>query len=132
MKKDEAKVTIPDVETVEIKTGEANVKVNDLFKEEHVVAAMKSDIINISAEKRVKIIVHNQEGAMGTQPVFVALNGLGMYIPREVEVAIPESILAVLENATETRYYREVIDDVPKGPILSREVRRFPFSITGR
>ena len=128
----EAKTKTPDVEKVEIKKEEANIKVNDLFKEEPVVMAIKSQIVQLSSEKRVKIIVHNQEGAMGTQPVFVALNGFGLYIPREVEVAIPESILAVLENATETRYYREVIDDVPKGPILSREVRRFPFSITGR
>jgi acetyl-CoA carboxylase beta subunit len=118
-------------EEIKVVKAEANVKVNDLFEEPHVVVAQQASESDIRAQRKVKIIIHNQEGILGSMPVFVAVNGFGFHIPREVESAVPESIVKALENATETRYYREIIDDVPKGPMLSRDVRRFPFSIMG-
>jgi len=98
--------------------------------------AMDDSVIQKNQEKailqdddRVTIIVHNQEGAIGMQPVFVAVNGVGFSIPREKKVRVPKSIVHALENASETIYFKELDDDGrPHGPTLSREVRRFPFS----
>jgi len=98
----------------------------------HPVAAQRVLEDDIKAQSKYRIVIHNQEGATGTMPVFVAVNGLGMHIPREVEVTIPLAILKALENASETRYFRETMDDKAFGPMISREVRRFPFSILGK
>ena len=79
--------------------------------------------------KKVRIIMHNQEGILGNQPVFVSVNGMGYSIPRDVPVVIPVPILKALEDAVETKYYREESNGVFIGPMLERQVRRFPFSI---
>ena len=78
---------------------------------------------------KVKIILHNQDGPDGDKAKFVAVNGVGFSIPREVPVFVPQPIVVALENATETRYYREERDGQSFGPIITKEVRRFPFSI---
>jgi len=79
--------------------------------------------------KKVRVIMHNQEGSDGNQPVFVAVNGMGYSIPREVPVIIPEPVLKALEDAVETKYFREEKDGQFFGPIQERHVRRFPFSV---
>ena len=78
---------------------------------------------------KVKIIMHNQEGQSGDQPVFVAVNGMGYSIPRDVPVILPLPIVKALEDAVEVKYYREEQDGQHFGPIKERPVRRFPFSI---
>ena len=78
---------------------------------------------------KVRIVMHNQDS--DDKPVFVAVNGMGYSIPREIPVVIPRPILVALENAVETKYYREERDGKPFGPILERHIRRFPFSVTG-
>ena len=81
--------------------------------------------------RKVRIIMHNQEGNNGDQAVFVACNGMGYSIPRETPVIVPEPILKALEDAVETKYYREEQNGQFVGPMLERHVRRFPFSVLG-
>jgi hypothetical protein len=109
-----------------------------LFKEESTLDKEQETIIlnqllgsaeEIRNAKKVRIMMHNQEGALGNQPVFVSVNGMGYSIPRDVPVVIPVPILKALEDAVETKYYREEIGGVFVGPMLERQVRRFPFSI---
>lgn len=108
-------------------------EVNDAVEEDlHPVVSQRLMENDIRAQQKFKIIIHNQEGATGVMPVFVAVNGYGLHIPRETEVSIPYAILKALENASETRYFRESKDDRAFGPIISREVRRFPFTIIGK
>jgi hypothetical protein len=109
-----------------------------LFKEESTLDKEQETIIlnqllgsaeEIRNAKKVRIMMHNQEGALGNQPVFVSVNGMGYSIPRDVPVVIPVPILKALEDAVETKYYREESNGVFVGPMLERQVRRFPFSI---
>lgn len=86
----------------------------------------KTDI-EARGKKRIKIF--NSEGPIGSEPVFVAVNGRGYHIPRETVVEVPIPVISVLENAAETQYYREYKDGVAWGPILEKQVRRFNFAI---
>jgi hypothetical protein len=96
------------------------------------VELQRNDAQIIMGERRVKILIHNQDGPGGEQPVFVAVNGVGYHIPREVPSDVPESIISALNNATETRYYREELDGQFVGPMKSKEIRRFLFTVVGR
>lgn len=84
---------------------------------------------DVKSAKHIKILLHNQDGETGDQAVFVAAQGIGYSIPREKIVSVPEPILAALEDAVETKYYREEKDGQSFGPVLERTVRRFPFSV---
>lgn len=78
---------------------------------------------------KVRVIIHNQEGPSGDQPVFVSVNGMGYSIPREIPTLIPKPILEALQNAAEVKYYREQTGEQQFGPVMERYVNRFPFSI---
>lgn len=49
--------------------------------------------------KYFKVMLHEQEGSNNSSYVFLAANGLSLYIPRNMEVIIPESHVEVLKNA---------------------------------
>jgi hypothetical protein len=98
----------------------------------------------VAAEKKVKamyenafvgmarkiILIHGQEGPVGNKPVFVAVNGRGFSIPREIEVSIPVAVIAALDDAVETKYYRDLDEGGREvGPIKSRNIRRFNYSV---
>lgn len=76
-------------------------------------------------EKKVKIIIHEQEGIGGTQDVTVSVNENAYQIKRGHEVEVPESVVHVLENAVITAY--EPHPD-KKGEYIERHYRRFNFS----
>lgn len=50
-------------------------------------------------EKRVKVIIHEQEGHEGTKDVQLGVNGRVINIKRGYEVEIPEPYFKVLEDA---------------------------------
>lgn len=78
-----------------------------------------------SAEKKVKIIIHEQEGVGGTQDVTVSVNEKAYQIKRGHEVEVPESVVHVLENAVITAYEP---NPEKKGEYIERNYRRFNFS----
>jgi len=91
----------------------------DLTKPEVVIIPRKVK------EKRVRIIVSNQEGVEQTPFVKVQVNGDMFVLPREIEVAVPESVVEVLNNAVVTRLVKS------NGDWIEQKARRFPFTVLG-
>lgn len=54
--------------------------------------------------QKVRIKIHNSSGPGGTEPVWVAVNGRGMFIPRNKEVEISAPYVEVLQHAEERIY----------------------------
>lgn len=98
------------------------------FVEEHVTVTQQSIEAEIKNQEKVQVFIHNQDGPGGDKPVFVGANGIGYLIPREKWVSVPMIVVNGLNDATETRYYREDRDGQATGPMLSKEVRRYSFS----
>lgn len=107
-------------------------KANALMDDDdlHVAKQALGDIEKIrTASKRI-VLIHSQEGPGGDQSVFVAVNGMGYNIPRNIPVPLPEPVIAALDNAVEIHYSREQLDGKDSfGPVIERKVRRFPYSI---
>lgn len=93
-----------------------------------IVTEILGDENAIKNAERVTILIHSGLGQLGGEPVFVAVNGVGYSIPRDKPVSIPLPILKALENACETRYYREEVDGKSYGPVISRQVPRFAIN----
>lgn len=51
--------------------------------------------------QKVRIRIHNSSGPGGTEPVWAAVNGRGMWIPRNKDVEIPAPYVEVLQHAEE-------------------------------
>lgn len=79
-----------------------------------------------SKEKRVKLMIFEQEGPEGKQDVPVSVNGYAYQIKRGIEVEVPESVIHVLENAVMTL---SEPGEKP-GTFVERNVRRFSFQVT--
>lgn len=77
--------------------------------------------------KKFRIIIHNQEGVDNTPFVPVSINGYVYTIPRETEVAVPEDVVSVLEQAEQT--LPEL--DATGRMVGVKTVKRFPFSVRG-
>lgn len=103
-------------------------------KSKKVEAEILNELMGSAEEVRnaekVSIIIRNQGGPGGQDPVFVSVNGMGYQIPREKPVSIPKPILQALENAVEIQYFREEKDGRQIGPVLERKVPRFTLSGT--
>lgn len=80
-----------------------------------------------SPNRRLRLIVHNQEGVENTPFVKVGVNGVMYQLPREKELEVPEAVVNVLRDA--------VIDKFEPGADGSgtqlTKVRRFPFTVLG-
>lgn len=76
-------------------------------------------------EKRIRIIVSNQEGVEQTPFVKVQVNGEMFAIPREIEVPVPDYVVEVLNNAVVTRLVQA------GGEWVEQKAKRFPFTILG-
>lgn len=74
-------------------------------------------------QKRFKIIIRNQQGTQGKDPIFLGDNGREYQIPRETEVEITESMLNGLRDAVshETEEY--------KGEAGQRLYRQRPYQL---
>ena len=86
------------------------------------VAQKHAKSVSDKGTKKVRIIVHNQEGPENTPHVKVGVNDYFAIIPREVEVAVPEFAVEALQ-AKYTAY-----DSEGGNP---RSVRRHPISVLG-
>ena len=76
-------------------------------------------------EKKVRLIVSNQEGVEQTPFVKVQVNGYMYVLPRETEVVVPESVVGVLKNAVVTRLVQS------NGDWIEQTARRFPYTVLG-
>ncbi|MET3135214.1 hypothetical protein AAKU55_005522 [Oxalobacteraceae bacterium GrIS 1.11] len=68
------------------------------------------------------VTIHNSEGEVGRQAVFLGINGHGLNIPRGKPVRVPAEVVEILENAMQIIY-----EPLPGGGTIEREVLRFPF-----
>ncbi len=76
-------------------------------------------------DPKVKITIAEVEGAGGSRPVYVGVNGVGMLIPRGRPVDIPYRYYRALKCAIKTVHEQ----DEATGDILSAEVPAYPFSV---
>ncbi|MEQ9131099.1 MAG: hypothetical protein RJQ08_13675 [Salinisphaeraceae bacterium] len=76
----------------------------------------------------VTIMVQRTEEAGGDDPVFVAVNGRGMLIPRGEWHPIPVAFYEVLRNAV-----KDIYDALPDGGMnpIPRKVPSYPFQTRG-
>jgi hypothetical protein len=79
-------------------------------------------IFPIPDEPRVKIVIDEQEGHEGHQPVKLGINGHVLVIKRGHEVEIPESFINLLKELKYTVYGK---DDA--GNDTERDVPRFAW-----
>lgn len=77
---------------------------------------------------RDRVIIQQQEGPGGKEPVSVSVNGFRCDIPRGIECDIARPYTEVLKNAIETHYEYEE-DERGKSQIKQRNVPRFNWSI---
>jgi hypothetical protein len=75
------------------------------------------------------IIIQRSTEKMGDQPVWLCVNGVGLFVPRGIKARIKNKYIEVLENAIETIYEQDLND--LRAPLIPREVLRHPFSIVG-
>lgn len=111
MAKDSSVTTIDDAPEVVIKK-----------KPDMIAVADNGD--NFSGNK-VDITIHQGEGEVGSQAVFIGLNGDGFNVPRGIRVSVPKEVAHILENTEQTVY------ESIKGQVKERQVRRFSFTIHG-
>lgn len=77
--------------------------------------------------RRVRILIAQEEGPMGSDPVPVGVNGRLMLVPRGEEVSIPEPYFEVLRNAVTLRY-----DPQDGGGMKPpRQVPLYPMNVLG-
>ena len=78
----------------------------------------------VTAEQKVKLMIHKTEGDTGSIDVPVSVNGKTWLIKRGMEVIVPAFLVEVLEHAVKDIY---VQDEITK-TIVKREVPAYPFS----
>lgn len=74
-------------------------------------------------EKKVKIIIDQQEGEENQDRVFISVNGYAYSMQRGVELEVPESVVKVLETSIQTKMHQ----NPETGEITYRDVPRFSF-----
>jgi hypothetical protein len=77
-------------------------------------------------ENEIKVLVHTSDKPGGEDPVFVSINGRGMYVPRGQNVWVPEKFVGALK-AAEEKHYPEY-DGGDGGLGKPRLVQSYPFS----
>ena len=105
-------------------------------------AVMQGDVIQIDAQDEadhpplkkveddeyVTIIIASNEEVGGKEPVWVSVNGRGLYIPRGVPSRVHKRYEHVLKNAVRTVYEQETVNGIP-GDIVGRNVHSYPYTI---
>lgn len=85
----------------------------------------EANVYNPAGEKKVTIMIEEQEGDENTGDVFVSVNGHAWQIRRGFEVEVPESVVHVLKNAVITKMIQDRLTD----EIKYKDVPRFNFRI---
>lgn len=79
------------------------------------------------SEGYVEITIAGSQEEADNQPVFVAVNAVGMRIPRGEKVVIPRKYFEALNNAKIQIYPRDKNGTIVGDP---RESHRYPFTVT--
>jgi hypothetical protein len=74
-----------------------------------------------------RVIIERQEGPGGDRPVFVAVNGVGILVPRGEPCNLAEPYIEALENAVQTVYHQD-----GDGNLIPRDVQIHPMRVLGR
>jgi len=74
-------------------------------------------------EKRVTINIAKQDKPGGSDPVFVGVQGVGVTIPRGINIKVPARYAHALENAVQDI----VTQDPETGEIVKEHVLTYPF-----
>ena len=83
---------------------------------------------NHPANKMETIFIDTVEAPGGEEPVWVQVNGKGIWIPRGKDVEVKHKFVHVLENAVRSVYDQEVDDNGnPTGQIIERKVKAYPW-----
>jgi len=73
---------------------------------------------------KVTVMIFNQEGAVGTQKVFLGWNTKGMLVERGKPQPIPYPYYEVLKNSIETQTYQD-----EAGNDVNTDVQAYPFQV---
>lgn len=84
-----------------------------------------SDHADAMTGERLEVVIQAGEGAIGKQPVFLAINGHGFNVPRGIPVHLPVEVVEILDNATQVVYEHDQATD----KMLEREVKRYSYSV---
>ena len=99
--------------------------------EKHIIAndleAPVSEVAGIKkSDKRFTIMIPKTADAMGNEPVFVGVQGVGFTIPRSVQVDVPESVVEVLKNAMQ-----DIVTQDEDGIIHHDYVPAYAYTVIG-
>jgi len=110
----------------EFKTLKGNKAKSDLPKPEGAETFIEDTRDILNKQKKYKIMIPSTERER--DPVQVSINGYAYNIPRDKEVAVPQSVLEVLNNASHTVYTIKKRAEGEEGnELVPQEVRRFPY-----
>lgn len=76
----------------------------------------------------VTVIIASTEEVGGKEPVWVSVNGRGLYIPRGTPSRIHKRYEHALKNAVRTVYEQETVNGIP-GDIVGRAVHSYPYTV---
>lgn len=76
-------------------------------------------------QKKFVINIPKAAGPSGAEPAFVGIQGVGYYIPRGINVVVPESVVGVLKTAIQTVYEQ----DPDTAEMIGEDVPTYPFQI---
>ena len=101
--------------------------IDDVLEDEPEVQSQKVRVTdhgdNFSGDK-VEITIHQGEGEVGGQPVFLQVNGANVLIPRGIKVEIADELKHALDNSVYTVY-----EGGKDGSTKAREVKRFNYTV---
>jgi hypothetical protein len=96
-----------------------------MLEAEEEVKEVKIEELKLKGEKKVKLLIEEQEGDEHTPRVFLSVNGYPYSIRRGSIVEVPESVIGVLDNAIVTKMFQ----NVDTGEITYKDVSRFNYKI---
>lgn len=76
--------------------------------------------------RKIRMVIHNQGGPGGSEPVFVGVNGHGVLIPRDTEVLLSPEVAEVIRNAKS-----DVTRNHDDGRIETVVVNRYAYTALG-
>jgi len=94
-------------------------------KEEGIKVETPKAEVKPAEEKKIKIIIDEQEGDENSGDVFVSVNGKAFQIKRGFPVDVPESVVTVLKDAITTK----MTQNLQTGEFYYKDVPRFSFHV---
>lgn len=90
-------------------------------------ASPKSDKVDYGSAERIRIFINEQDGPGGSDPVFLAVNGRGILVPRGKEAVVRKPYVEVLQHAVK----RIPIKNAQELITGWREVPMYQYQILG-